>query len=153
MPTQEVKAIETLEQYVPSYIVTLSEEEAAKAYSALSQMSKDVDSERSRLLKPAMDVVAEVRLRYRPIDDRITFIKGELKKHLLAFNEARKATLDDKPEEVVIKYKTLKRVEIVNIKAIPKKFFVIDKAAIKEALLNGEHVKGARIIEEQIVSN
>ena len=53
------------------------------------------------------------------------------------------------PEPAPVRTRSVKQLEITDPSQIPSKFWVIDEVAVRRALLDGETVPGARLVDER----
>lgn len=91
--------------------------------------------------------------------DKIAGRVGEGKGKLKVETAVRKLGEIEKPDSIVIaesglvKFKTVKKFEVVNFAALPDVFKVANDVEIRKAMLAGVEVKGVRYFEEQVPVN
>lgn len=154
------------------------DEDLVQATTLLSEMNRVMDrveEEKNKVLRPALDVIAAERARWKPIEsaykeaieplrDKMSVYETDAaRKRLKDAEDAAdkvsrgKMTLDEAsnaldvtPRKIEtpsgsLAFRDKHQVKIVNTAKIPKKYWKINEELILEALMNGETVAGAEL--------
>lgn len=143
---------------------------AAKLLKELKTFGAEAEKEEEGFWRPLKQLADKVKSHFKPLKDKISAVELETKKEMLAFTlkqDEKLKQLETKLETGEIKkvstymnnvakekvtatkdvqIRTVKQLEITDLAKIPRKYLVVDETALKNALLAGVVVEGARII-------
>lgn len=148
---------------------------AREEYKQLRKIAKNLDDKKKSILRPMAEAVANVKSFFSPIEKRLDAVIDEYAHQLGSYanqkelerTEALKAiesdkriknveTIQKKKEEAGERLEGTMRVKqlvITDAGLIPNEYWVIDEKKVKEALLAGVAVKGAKIVEELTITS
>lgn len=160
--TMEIK---TLEQY----------QLAATRMSELKAIARAAEGEKEKFTKPLNELLKVTRNHFKPFFDRVDSTERAIKTAMIDFLNrqeeatrklnasfaegkiAKTSTLLRKTEELAVTsgdatVRKIKVVSITNLKKIPLEFLTPDMGKIKAALVAGEEVPGAELVEEKNIA-
>jgi hypothetical protein len=152
---------------------------ATSQFQQLKVIEKDLNGKKRSILDPLNTAVKAVRDLFRPAEQRLTAAIDEVRNALDSYSREvkaelaeREAVLEEKVENgklkestairkleretaatqvYVIPVRKIKKVQIDDESKIPDAFWIIDHVALRAALIAGQKVPGAQLIEEEIV--
>lgn len=126
------------------------------------------------MLDPATETVKQIKAFFKPFESDLDAMLSEYHSELNAYANAAEAERTKKLESIntdkrlknvetivalreqagdrVDNTMRLKKVIIDDESKIPKEFWIIDQVALRKALINGQEVAGAHLIEELTVT-
>lgn len=110
---------------------------------------------RGKMSEYQTDMEAKRKEEESKIAERVKSGKGNLSVESAVKKIDALETVEKKvdTEAGTVKFRTVKRFEIVSISEVPMEYHVIDEVAIRKAMLAGTEVKGVRYYETQEATN
>lgn len=89
------------------------------------------------------------------IADRVGQGKGFLKPETAAkkIDEIKRADVSVVADSGMVKFRTVKKFQIINESVVPRMYLIVNETAIRQAMLSGIAVEGVRYYEEQVPAN
>ncbi len=150
---------------------------ATGALSKITNWEKEVKKQEEKITKPIREGIRAAREFFKPLRDKITFLKGDVKMKIGDYSELierKKAEKEKKLteqikngeidvqeasrklEKIEVKAKALpmrkhERIEITNEKLIPQKYWELNMVLLRREALAGIKIPGVKVVEEKIV--
>lgn len=162
---------------IPAKVVIRSQRAydiALAEFVALKQLEKENEARKKPLLDSANETVRQIKAIFRPFENNLESILSEyhveLNKYANAVEAERIKKLESintdkrlKNVETIVALREeagerasstmrIKKVVIDDESKIPDEFWIVDQVALRKALIIGQHVDGARLVEELTVT-
>ena len=150
---------------------------ATEALSKVNKFEKEVKMQEKEITEPIKEGLNKAKEFFKPLKDRLAFLKGELKMKIMDYSELIERKKDEKEKEVTEKIKngemsieqagrklekievksksiptrTLQKIKITNEKLIPQKYWELNMILIRKEALAGTKIPGVKVVEEKII--
>lgn len=120
-----------------------------------TELEEAINSVRSKMISYQTEETRRQKQEEAKIEARVGEGKGKLKFEtaIKKIDEIEKAEATVSTDSGVVKFKTVKKFEVMDITMVPKEFLLADEVAIRKEMVSGREVKGVRYYEEQVPLN
>lgn len=161
---------------------------ATEMLSTVNKFGDRVETEKMKVMRPLLDAQKAERARWKPIEEKVEFVVGILRRKMTDFQTAAKKAADieaakiearigegkgklkidtavskiaeiDTPDQSVtadsgmVKFRTEKKFEVVNITQLPSEYLLPDLVKIRAAMKEGKEITGVRYFTEEVPVN
>jgi hypothetical protein len=118
-------------------------------------LSNAIDLIRGKLKKYRTDAKAAADAEAAKIADRVGEGKGKFKVETAVrkIEEIEQPTGSVATDAGIVKYKTVTKFEVTDMKALPIEYHIADEVAIRKAMLSGIKLQGVRYFTEEVPLN
>jgi len=176
-PADEIASIVNTLPAIPSEIVITNDQEFDQArakYKEIRETEARLLAKKRAILDPLNTAISELKTLFKPAETRILALGEAFSLELGRYANSREIarlkaleklnsdkriknvdTIQDKREEIGNRMggtMRIKKLVITDPTKIPKAYWIIDEKKLKDALIGGKVIKGAKIVEELTVT-